>query len=171
MRKNLVLTVTLTAFTTVAGLCFANPLYGANEPMTGVSARENQAPIVDKKEEHRCPKEHGQNTELKEKQALFSGVKEDIIKVLGINDLELKTLRHEGLSLAEIARSKNVDLSLLKAAIQSRLEQNLDQAVKDGRIPDADAASIKAKLPDKIDKMLKYHHVERSKAMNSTEKH
>ncbi len=81
-------------------------------------------------------------------------------KALGMTTDELKAALKSGKSIEEIAKSKNVDLNSVKDAIVNAEKAHLDQAVKDGKITQAQADKMKSALDQHADQLLKAfkHH-------------
>lgn len=73
-------------------------------------------------------------------------------KALGMSSSDLTTALRGGKTLLDLAGEKNVDVSKLRTAIADAEKAALDQAVKDGKIAQAQADSLKTNLtPDNID--------------------
>jgi hypothetical protein len=78
-------------------------------------------------------------------------------KTLGMSTTDLTTALRSGKTLLGLAREKNVDVTKLRTAIADAEKAALDQAVKDGKITQAQADSLKANIkPDNIDLNRKY---------------
>ena len=69
---------------------------------------------------------------------------------LGISQQELYTQRHEGKSLSQIAQSQGVNADKLVADMLAAKKAQLDQAVKDGRITQAQADAAYARMQTQI---------------------
>ncbi len=91
----------------------------------------------------------------------FKLINEQVLTLLGIDAATLKSELKNGKSLAEIAQAKGIAKDALIATIKSALEANLDQAVKDQKIPADKAAKIKENLPQKIESMVTKQHVQK----------
>jgi hypothetical protein len=82
---------------------------------------------------------------------------------LGITEAQLKTSLSDGSTLAEIAEEKGKSVDGLKAALVAGAKADLAQAVKDGRLTEAQQTEILAGLSDRIDDLvngeLGLHHV------------
>ena len=82
---------------------------------------------------------------------------------LGITEAQLKTSLSDGSTLAEIAKEKGKSVDGLKAALVAAAKADLAQAVKDGRLTEAQQTEILADLSDRIDGLvngeLGLHHV------------
>ncbi len=73
-------------------------------------------------------------------------------KTLGLSTNDLTTALRGGKTLLDVAREKNVDVSKLRTAIADAEKAAIDQAVKDGKLTQAQADSFKSRLtPDNID--------------------
>jgi hypothetical protein len=77
-------------------------------------------------------------------------VLDPVAKALGISTDELKSDLAKGQSIADIAKAKNVDLNKIIDALVADANAKIDQAVKDGHLPQAMADSLKAKLKQSI---------------------
>lgn len=69
---------------------------------------------------------------------------------LGMTTQDLMAELRQGKSLSEVAKEKNVNPDDLKAAIVAAVTTQLDQAVKDGKLTQAQADQIKAQV-EKLD--------------------
>lgn len=84
----------------------------------------------------------------------FGGA-EGAAEYLGLTQEELRTQLRDGKSLADIAKAtsgKTVDG--LKAAIKAKATEQLDQAVKDGHLTQAQRDKIAANLDERIDDIV-----------------
>jgi hypothetical protein len=73
-------------------------------------------------------------------------------KALGMSTSDLTTALRGGKTLLDLAGEKNVDVTKLRTAIADAEKAALDQAVKDGKMTQAQADSLKTNLtPDNID--------------------
>jgi ribosomal protein S20 len=70
---------------------------------------------------------------------------------LGMTTQELMTELRSGKTLADVAKEKNVTADELKAAIITAVTAQLDQAVKDGKLTQAQADQLKSRLDSQID--------------------
>jgi flagellar hook-length control protein FliK len=73
---------------------------------------------------------------------------------LGVTEAALRTSLRGGSTLAEIAKSKGKSVDGLKDALVAAVQADLAQAVKDGRLSEAQRAEIAAELPDRIDGLV-----------------
>jgi hypothetical protein len=73
---------------------------------------------------------------------------------LGITEAQLKTSLSDGSTLAEIAEEKGKSVDGLKAALVAGAKADLAQAVKDGRLTEAQQTEILADLSDRIDDLV-----------------
>lgn len=71
-------------------------------------------------------------------------------KALGMSTSDLMTELRSGKSLADVAGEKNVPLPTLTGALQKAEEDELAQAVKDGKLTQAQADAKKADLAKRI---------------------
>jgi hypothetical protein len=69
---------------------------------------------------------------------------------LGLTEEQLREQLHSGKSLADVAKARNKSVDGLKAALKSELAKRLDEAVKDGRLTEAQ----KNRMLDRIDQRL-----------------
>ncbi|GAC1517962.1 MAG: hypothetical protein NVS1B12_07770 [Acidimicrobiales bacterium] len=81
-----------------------------------------------------------------------------VATALGMTPTEVRTALENGQSIADVARAKHVDpQTVIDALIKDRTAK-LDQAVKDGRITQAQADRVKATLPQRVaDQVNKVH--------------
>ena len=70
---------------------------------------------------------------------------------LGMTTQELMTELRSGKTLADVAKEKNVTADELKAAIITAVTAQIDQAVKDGKLTQAQADQLKSRLDSQID--------------------
>lgn len=78
-------------------------------------------------------------------------------KALGMKSDEVLAALRNGKTLADLAKEKNVDPAKVKQAIVDAEKAAIDQAVKDGKLTQARADQLKARLdPSKIDLNRKY---------------
>lgn len=70
---------------------------------------------------------------------------------LGMTPQELLTELRGNKSLADVAKEKNVSADDLKAAIIAGVNAKIDQAVKDGKLTQAQADQIKSKIAGELD--------------------
>jgi flagellar hook-length control protein FliK len=73
---------------------------------------------------------------------------------LGVTEAALRTNLREGSTLAEIAKEKGKSVDGLKAALVAAAKADLAEAVKDGRLTEAQQTEILADLPDRIDDLV-----------------
>ena len=90
------------------------------------------------------------------------GFKADVLgvasKVLGISADDLATQLHNGTSLADIAKSKNVDVQKVIDALVADANTKIDQAVKDSKLTNDQATKIKSNLKDHITNLVNNAH-------------
>jgi len=70
---------------------------------------------------------------------------------LGMTTQDLMTELRSGKTLADVAKEKNVTADELKAAIITAVTAQIDQAVKGGKLTQAQAEQLKSKLDSQID--------------------
>jgi len=73
---------------------------------------------------------------------------------LGITEEALRTSLREGSTLAEVAEEKGKSVDGLKDALVAAAKADLEEAVEDGRLTEAQQAEIVADLPDRIDDLV-----------------
>lgn len=84
-----------------------------------------------------------------------SGVSFDAAsKYLGLTEAELRTQLASGKSLADIAKDKGKSVDGLKKAITADVKTNLDQAVEDGKLTQAQADDILKGTTDRLDDIV-----------------
>lgn len=79
--------------------------------------------------------------------------------VLGLDADLLKVQLKGGKSLEQIATDKGISKEDLTARLLAAMEANIDQAVKDQKMTANQATQMKAKLPERIDRMITKTHV------------
>ena len=80
------------------------------------------------------------------RQAIRAGV-EAAAKTIGVEPKELVKAVRGGQTIAQVAQSKGVDPKDVVTAIVNALDAKVDQAVADGKIPEARATKLKARIP------------------------
>lgn len=73
---------------------------------------------------------------------------------LGLTDAELRAALMEGKSLADVAKEQGKSVDGLKAAISKAHEERLAEAVKDGRLTQAQADSLADRLDEVVDDLV-----------------
>lgn len=80
---------------------------------------------------------------------------------LNMTPQQLKDALKSGQSIADIAKSKNVDLQTVKTAVINAENAQIDQAVKDGKITQAQADQLKTMIQKRgdhfLDRLFKVH--------------
>jgi hypothetical protein len=71
-------------------------------------------------------------------------------KTLGLSEAALRTQLESGKSLADVAKAQNVDVATLVKALVAVAQDHLDAAVKAGRLTQARADELSAKLTTAI---------------------
>ncbi len=79
---------------------------------------------------------------------------EEAAKVLGVTSAELKTQLQAGKSIATIAKDKNVDLKKVKDALLASAKTRLDEAVKNGKMTQAQADQAYQNAGTQLDNFL-----------------
>lgn len=73
-------------------------------------------------------------------------------RTLGMTGGDLTTALRGGKTLLDLAREKNVDVARLRTAIADAQKAALDQAVRDGKLTQAQADALKARItPENVD--------------------
>lgn len=89
------------------------------------------------------------------------GMAQTLQSVLGLDAAQLKEQFKSGKSLAQIATDKGISQDDLKAKLQAAMEAHIDQAVKDQKLTADQAAQMKSKLPEKMDKIINQAHTKK----------
>jgi hypothetical protein len=79
---------------------------------------------------------------------------ETVAAVLGLTPAEVAALRHEGLSLAQIAQRQNVPVVKVVDALVARWTERIDARVASGAITQAEAAQLKTQLRSRAEAMV-----------------
>ncbi len=77
-----------------------------------------------------------------------------VTSYLGLTAEQLRTEREAGKSLAQIAQAQGKSVAGLEQAIVDAGEKRLDQAVADGRLTSAQAATLLARLQSDVDDLV-----------------
>src|SRR5947209_3300798 len=85
---------------------------------------------------------------------LRAGVIRAAAGYLGMTPQQLRTERHSGKSLAEIAQAQNKSVDGLKTAITAAVTRRLDHAVMSHRITAAQEQRVLAALPKRLDRIV-----------------
>ena len=88
------------------------------------------------------------------KENVFKNVRQQIPALLGMDVTQLKEQLKSGKTLAQIALDKGIAKDKLVSDVQSIMNANLDQAVKDNKVTVDKATQIKSKLPQIIERMV-----------------
>lgn len=78
--------------------------------------------------------------------------------ILGMTTTQLKEQLDNGKTLAQIAADRGMSKANLTAKLNSAMVANIDQAIKDNKKTAEKAAEIKAKLPQRIEKLISKAH-------------
>ena len=73
---------------------------------------------------------------------------------LGLTDDQLRARLQQGKSLADVAKAQGKSVDGLKAALKTALTAKLDEAVKDGRLTDAQKTEILAEIDAHLDDLV-----------------
>jgi len=73
---------------------------------------------------------------------------------LGVTEAALRTSLSDGSTLADIAKEKGKSVAGLKAALVAAAKADIAQAVKDGKLTEAQQTEILANLSDRIDGLV-----------------
>ncbi len=73
---------------------------------------------------------------------------------IGITTDQLKTELQGGKSVAQVAQAHNVDVAKVKTAVLANVKTQLDQAVKDSKLTQAQADQANTMLTSRIDQIL-----------------
>ena len=74
--------------------------------------------------------------------------------VLGMTQAQVQALRHDGLSLAQIAQQKKVDPQKLVDALAARWTTRIDARVANGALTAAEATTLKAQVQTQAKSMV-----------------
>jgi hypothetical protein len=80
-----------------------------------------------------------------------------VADTLGVTRADLRAALQGGQSVTEYAQSLGKDPQAVKDALVDAANQALDKAVANGRIDQARADEIKAKVPDRVDRAMNRH--------------
>lgn len=75
-------------------------------------------------------------------------------KYLGLTTDQLQQQLRSGKSLADVAKAQNKDLAGLESALKTDITSQLDDAVKNGRLTDAQRANIEKNLDQRIEALV-----------------
>lgn len=78
----------------------------------------------------------------------------ELLALLKMDNDTLKAEMKSGKNLAEIANEQGVSEQTLKDSIKQQMIQHLDQAVQNGKMAQDKADTMKAKMDERIDKMI-----------------
>ncbi len=84
----------------------------------------------------------------------FGGGIDGAAKYLGLTEQQLRTQLRDGKSLADVAKAQNKSVEGLKAAIKQSITERLDQAVKDGKLTQAQRDEIASKIDERVDDIV-----------------
>jgi hypothetical protein len=73
---------------------------------------------------------------------------------LGLTEAKLREQLEAGKSLADVAKAQNKDLAGLKAALKTAFTKQLDEAVKDGHLTEAQKTKLLADVDKRIDDIV-----------------
>lgn len=73
---------------------------------------------------------------------------------LGVTEAALRTSLNDGSTLADVAKEKGKSMAGLKAALVATAKADIAQAVKDGKLTEAQQTEILAGLSDRIDGLI-----------------
>jgi len=78
----------------------------------------------------------------------------ELAKVLGMDATVLGEKLKSGETLAKIAADQKVDVKVLTSNLETNFKARIDKAVKDGKLTQENGDTIKAKIPEKVAKMM-----------------
>ena len=87
---------------------------------------------------------------------LFQDKLDAAAKVLGMTTGQLKAALGSGTTLAALAKQKGVAESTLVNALVTQVTNDINQAVKDGKLPAAMASRLKAGLQARITQLVEH---------------
>jgi hypothetical protein len=79
---------------------------------------------------------------------------DDAATYLGLTEDKLRQQLEAGKSLADVAKAQNKDLAGLKAALKTAITKGFDEAVKDGRLTEAQKTKMLADVDKRIDDIV-----------------
>ncbi len=153
MKNKVVLSTVLSVFTAVASLGFTLPAYAAGESLQGQNVKQDQSPAVDKEtisQEKQCPAHHGKHHGSKGVYPIIKGS----AKLLDMDKDALLQELKAGKTIAEIAKSKNMEPAALSEKLKAEITNKLDLAVIDGKMEQEKASTIKENLDKKINEVI-----------------
>jgi ribosomal protein S20 len=80
-----------------------------------------------------------------------------VASTLGVTTDDLRAALKSGQSITEYAQSLNKDPQTVKDALVNGADKLIDKAVEKGVIDESKANDLKAKVPDRIDKLMNRH--------------
>lgn len=86
-----------------------------------------------------------------------SGVGKAVEQLLGMTGQQIQAAFKNGQSLTEMAAAKNVDRATLVKTINDALDATIDKLATDGKISTAQAATMKADVATRVDKLVDLH--------------
>lgn len=99
---------------------------------------------------------------------LFGGKLEGAAAYLGMNQMQLLDALSDGKTLAQVARDRNKSADGLIDAMVKAAEKRMDEAVKSGKLTEADKKEVLADLKERITRMVNegfhVHRGERDRA-------
>jgi ribosomal protein S20 len=81
---------------------------------------------------------------------------------IGVSTADLKAALKSGKSVADVARSKNVDPADVVAALVQAAKTKIDKAVTNGKLSADKAAKLKANLADRATKLVNNTHLNKA---------
>ncbi len=88
----------------------------------------------------------------------MNGTLDAAAKSLNITTAELKTDLQAGQSIADVAKAKNVDIQTVKTAVLAAIKADLDTAVKNSKLTQAQADTMYTKISGNIDQIISSTH-------------
>lgn len=89
-------------------------------------------------------------------------------KEIGVSVADLKQARKDGKSIAQVAKDHNKSVDDVVNAIVKQATNDIDQAVKDGKIDSKKADQIKQKLPDRAKQLVNREPKQRGAGTTTT---
>jgi hypothetical protein len=80
--------------------------------------------------------------------------RDQVATLLGLNHDQLMDLRHDGLSLAQIAEQQQADPQALIDALQSRWAERIEERLVNGALTDAEATQLRSQLETRARDMV-----------------
>ena len=118
-----------------------------NDLVTKGTITKEQADAIKAALKDASPKGRGPNGFAGSRGVFKMGL-DTVAKTLGVTTDELRTALQSGQSIADLAKSKNIDTKVIVDAIVKEADTTIDQAVTDGKLTADQAATAKTKAAE-----------------------